>query len=102
MFSVHKAPPVPKHWVRDVTFPGQEDELIMENIVANDDDIAEEVRRRRKKKKKKEKKRDRKDKEKEEATKAKLGGGGEEVEAEVTVHRVQGAPVIGALLSCSG
>ena len=74
----------------------------MESVVANDDDIAEEVRKRKKakKKKKKEKEKDRKDKEKEEkekeATKAKLSGGGEEVQAEVTVHRVQGAPLIGA------
>ena len=44
------------------------------------------------------KEKDRKDKEKEEkeATKAKLSGGGEEVQAEVTVHRVQGVPMIWA------
>ena len=52
--------------------------------------IADEVRKKKKTKKRK------RDKERETETRAKLSGGlgagGEEVEAEVTVHRVQGAP----------
>ena len=52
--------------------------------------IADEVRKKKKTKKRK------RDKEREMETRAKLSGGlgagGEAVEAEVTVHRVQGAP----------
>ena len=53
--------------------------------------IADEVRKKKKKTKKR-----KRDKEREMETRAKLSGGlgagGEAVEAEVTVHRVQGAP----------
>ena len=60
------------------------DTAIVSNV-----NIAEEVRMKKKTKKRK------RDKEREmETTRAKLSGGGEEVEAEVTVHRVQGAPLI--------
>ena len=60
------------------------DTAIVSNV-----NIAEEVRMKKKTKKRK------RYKEREmETTRAKLSGGGEEVEAEVTVHRVQGAPLI--------
>ena len=65
-----------------------------DTAVASNVNIAEEVR---KKKKTKKRKRD-KEREMETTTRAKLSGGlgagGEEVKAEVTVHRVQGAPLL--------
>ena len=65
-----------------------------DTAVASNVNIAEEVR---KKKKTKKRKRD-KEREMETTTRAKLSGGlgagGEEVQAEVTVHRVQGAPLV--------
>ena len=64
------------------------DTAIVSNVDIGDEAV-EEVRRKKKTKRR------RKDKERETETtrRAKLSGG-EEVEAEVTVHRVQGAPMI--------
>ena len=63
------------------------DTAIVSNVDIGEEAV-EEVRRKKKTKRR------RKDKEREkETTRAKLSGG-EEVEAEVTVHRVQGAPMI--------